>query len=201
MAEGRTELRATGRRITGLVAVGALAVGLSIGLTSAAWVDQVGFGAAATGGTFDIQGRFAADQEWQDVGLPGNPDTYDDGFEIAIPPISDVLPAHSYVGDVFLCNAGSVDGHISNATLVEETTERDGAPSGPNLRLVEPLSIEVENIDVGTIIPANSCAPSSDPDPANDVEGIIHFTTVSDFTGQYGSTTKIIIKIWVTSEQ
>jgi hypothetical protein len=201
MAEGRTESRATGRRITGILAVGALTLGLTVGLTSAAWVDQVGFGAAAQGSTFDIQGRFAADQPWQDVGLPGSPDTFEDGFEIAIPPIADVLPAHSYVGDVFLCNAGDVDGHISNATLVEETTSRDGTPTGPNLRLVEPLSIEVENIDVGTIIPANSCAPSTEPDPPNDVEGIIHFSTIADFTGQYGSTTKIVIKIWVTSEE
>jgi hypothetical protein len=200
MTEGRTELRATGRRITGLVAVSALTLGLTIGLTSAAWVDQVGFATEAVGSTFDIQGRFASDQAWQDVGLPGDPDTFNPGFEIAIPPIIDALPAHSYVGDVFLCNAGDVDGRITQATLDEVTTDRVGAPLPGGLRLVTPGSIEVENIDVGTVIPANSCEPSSVADPPNDVEGIIHFTTVADFTGQYGSTSEIVIRIWVTSE-
>jgi hypothetical protein len=200
MTEGRTESRAAGRRITGILAVSALTLGLTIGLTSAAWVDQLGFAAVAEGSTFDIQGRFAADQEWQDVGLPGTPDTFDPGFEIAIPPIVDALPAHSYVGDVFLCNAGDVDGRITQATLDELTTTRDGVALPGGLRLVLPGSIEVENIDVGTVIPANSCEPSSVADPPNDVEGIIHFTTVDDFTGQYGSTSEIVIRIWVTSE-
>ena len=68
---------------------------------SAAWVDDVSFGASAAGGTFDIQARFASVpdptvpddgesaslEEWQDVGLPGDPDTFEDGYEIVIPPI------------------------------------------------------------------------------------------------------------------
>jgi hypothetical protein len=201
MTMGRTDPRATGRRLTGLVAVGALALGASVGLTSAAWVDEVSLRAEAAGSTFDIQGRFALDQEWQDIGLPGNPDTFEDGFEIAIPPISDVLPGHSYVGDVFLCNAGEVDGMITAATLGELETTRGGVvlPQGPHLVL--PGSIQVENISIGTVIPANSCEPSSVPDPPNDVEGIIHFTTINDFTGQYGVTSRIVIKIWVSSEQ
>ena len=199
MADDRATRRAPTRRRAGLVALGALALVFPIGLTSAAWVDPAFFGATATGSTFDIQGRFAFDQEWQDIGLPGNPDTFDDGFEIAIPPISDVLPEHSYVGDVFLCNAGAVDGRISDATLEEITTTKDGGPS-LDLQLVEPTSIRVENIDIGTIIPANSCTASTEPNPPNDVEGIIHFTTIDDFTGQYGSTTRIVIKIWVDSD-
>ncbi len=69
----------------------------------------------------------------------------------------------------------------------------------PDVRLIEPGSIEVENINIGTIIPANSCEDSSVEDPENDVEGIIHFTTNADFTGQYGSTSRLVIKIWVTS--
>ena len=200
MVDGRRETRTTGGPITGIAVGAAIALGLSVGLTSAAWVDSTRFSATAAGSTYDIQGRFAATQPWQDVGLPGNPDTFDDGFEIAIPPIHDVLPGHSYVGDVFLCNAGAVDGRITDATLQEVTTTRDGAPPLPGgLRLVNPGSIEVEAIDIGTIIPANSCEPASVADPANDIEGIIHFTTVDDFTGQYGSTSKITIKIWVSS--
>lgn len=200
MADRRNGARETGRRLTGLAAAGALALGISIGVTSAAWVDTDGFVATTTGGTFDIQARFAADQEWEDVGLPGDPDTFEPGFEVAIPPILDVLPGHSYVGDVFLCNAGELDGRITQATLEEVTTGRDGVPIPGNLRLVAQGSIEVEGIDVGTLIPADSCEPSSVADPPNDVEGIIHFTTVEDFTGRYGSTSEIVIRIWVGSE-
>src|SRR6188474_1815267 len=122
MVEVRRESRTSGRLITGLAAGAAMVLGLSVGLTSAAWVDSSRFSATAAGSTYDIQGRFAADQPWQDVGLPGDPDTFDEGFEIAIPPIHDVLPGHSYVGDVFLCNAGAVDGRITDATLQEVTT-------------------------------------------------------------------------------
>lgn len=199
MADGRT--RATKRRITGLVAASALALGLSVGVTSAAWVDQASFGAAVTGGTFDIQVRTASDQDWADVGLPGTPDTFNDGFEVAVAPISDVLPDHSYVGDIFLCNAGARNGRITDATLEEITTSRAGTRTSPALQLVQPGSIEIENINVGTVIPANSCEPSSVADPPFDVQGIIHFTTIADFTGQYGSTTRIVIKFSVTSDQ
>jgi len=189
----------TGSRLTALLAAAALAVGLSAGVTSAAWVDDVSFGASAAGGTFDIQARFAQNSRWEDVGLPGDPDTFNEGFEIRIPPVRDALPAHSYVGDVFLCNAGAIDGRIIDATLEEITTDRDDQQL-PDIRLIEPGSIEVENINVGTVIPANSCEPSSVNDPANDVEGILHFTTTADFTGLYGSTSRLVIKIWVTSE-
>jgi len=200
MAEVPRRTSATGRRLTGLVAVSALLLGLTIGVTSAAWVDDVGFAASASGSTFDIQARFASDAEWEDVGLPGDPDTFEPGFEVTIPPVVDALPSHSYVGDVFLCNAGEVDGRITRATLEELTRDRDGAPIPGGRRLVLPGSIEVEAIDVGTVIPAGSCEPSSVADPIDDVEGIIHFTTVDDFTEVYGSTSEIIIRIWVTSE-
>ncbi len=199
MADDRATRHVPKRRLAILVALGALALVLPIGLTSAAWVDLTQFGAPAAGSTFDIQARFAFDANWEDIGLPGTPDTFEDGFEVEIPPVVDVLPAHSYVGDVFLCNAGAVDGRISDATLEEITTTKDGVP-GVDLQLVEPQSIEVENINIGTVIPANSCTASTEPNPPNDVEGIIHFTTIDDFAGQYGSTTEIVIKIWVTSE-
>ena len=199
MADDRAARPLPKRRLAGLVALGALALVFPVGLTSAAWVDPATFGATAAGSTFDIQARFAFDANWEDIGLPGSPDTFDDGFEVEIPPVADVLPGHSYVGDVFLCNAGDVDGRITNATLDEVTTSRDGGPS-LDLQLVTPGSIEVENINIGTIIPANSCTASTEPNPPNDVEGTIHFTTIADFTGQYGSTTRIVIKIWVGSE-
>jgi hypothetical protein len=195
------------RTIGVFVGIGAFVVGIGAGVTSAAWVDQASFSAAiASTGTFDIQGRFAESDEefrsrnstapWEDIGLPGNPDTYPPGFEIVIPPISDVLPGHSYAGDVFLCNAGSIDGVITGATLEEVTVNAQGGASAP---LVLVGSIQVTNIDVGTIIPALSCAPPSVQNPPNDVEGVIHFTTVDDFTGRYGATSSIVIRIGVNS--
>ena len=207
MTNGRTEARATRRRIIGLVAIGALVAGMSVGVTAAAWIDQAGFSAAASSSTFDIQGRFASHEAgltpggstapWEDVGLPGDPDTYPPGFEIDIPPISDVLPGHSYFGDVFLCNAGNIDGVITSATLEEVTTRAVGGTDSPPLVLTG--SIEVDGIDVGTTIPANSCEPATVQDPVNDIEGVIHFTTVQDFTGRYGATSSIIIRIGVNS--
>jgi hypothetical protein len=199
---------ATMRRVGGLLAAAALAVGLSIGVTSAAWVQGANFSASAGANSFDIQARFGQNIEgqppggstaaWEDVGLPGNPDTYPPGFEVVIPPISGVLPGHSYFGDVFLCNAGNVDGVITNATLSETSVTTEGEPAPFGLVLVG--SIEVDGIDVGSVIPANSCAPSSVENPPNDVAGVIHFTTVSDFTGLYGTTSSIIIRIELTSQ-
>jgi hypothetical protein len=198
MADERAARHVPKGRRTGLVVLGALALVFPVVLTSAAWVDQAHVSGVAAGSTFDLQARFAFNANWEDIGLPGSPDTFDDGFEVEVPPIFDVLPGHSYVGDVFLCNAGDIDGRISNASLEEITTTKEGMP-GVDLQLVEPESIRVENIDINTIIPANSCTASTEPNPPNDVEGVIHFTTVPDFTGQYGSTSRIVIKFWVTS--
>jgi hypothetical protein len=182
-----------------LVLAAVVLAGIGAAMTAAAWTDGAQFGATAGASTFDVQGRFAVDAEWEDVGLPGSPDTFEPGFEIVIPPVTDVLPDHSYAGDVFLCNAGDVDGRITAATLEELTTSAAGVPIIDS-RIVLDSSIEVEGIDVGTIIAANSCEPATVPDPANDLHGIIHFTTESDFTGLYGSTSQIIIRIWVNSE-
>ncbi|MGI9822764.1 SipW-dependent-type signal peptide-containing protein [Agromyces sp. Marseille-Q5079] len=198
LGHGGPNHRRSGVRVARLLLVAIALGGVGAAVTTAAWSDTVQVASPIAASTFDIQARFAADSEWEDVGLPGDPDTFEDGFEVAIPPISDVLPDHSYVGDVFLCNAGDVDGRIIRATLEEETTSREGIPT-LDLRLVEESSIEVENIDLGTVIPANSCEPADVPDPVNDVQGIIHFTTIDDFTGQYGSTSQIVIKIWVIS--
>ena len=137
MADGRREARATGRRISGPRRRPVRSRSASrVGVTSAAWVDQASFGTVVASQTFDIQGRFGSNEDgltpggstapWEDVGLPGNPDTYPPGFEIEIPPISDVLPGHSYFGDVFLCNAGNTDGVITSATLEEVTTRAAG---------------------------------------------------------------------------
>ncbi|WP_395243626.1 hypothetical protein ACGGZK_16065 [Agromyces sp. MMS24-K17] len=186
---------------------GVFLLGTAVGVTSAAWVDPVGFtSAVASTGTFDIQARFASNEEglppggstapWEDIGLPGDPDTYLPGFEIQIPPISGVLPSHAYFGDVFLCNAGTLDGMITGATFEEVTVDANGVSTRS---LVVAGSIEVDGIDIGTVIPAGSCEPPEVEDPANDVEGVIHFTTVDDFSGVYGATSTIVIRIEVMS--
>jgi hypothetical protein len=208
MAGRRRVSRARWRGVAALVGATAFLVGIGAGVTSAAWVDDVWLAATTRSSEFDIQARFGVNVEgetpggstapWEDVGLPGNPDTYLPGFEVQIPPISDVLPGHSYFGDVFLCNAGDVDGVITNATLTETSVVAGGGAAPRALVVVG--SIEVDGIDVGTVIPANSCEPASVEDPVNDVEGVIHFTTVDDFTGVYGATTTIVIRIEVTSQ-
>ncbi|MET0843340.1 MAG: hypothetical protein ABWY23_05790 [Mycetocola sp.] len=173
------------------------AAGVGVGTTAAAWVDVVNTSATATASSFDIWGRFASDADWEDIGLPGDPDTYT--FPIDAATYDDVLPAHSYLGDVFLCNAGDIDGVVTSAILTETDPEEN-----PVDKLVLPGSIEVDEISIGTIIPANSCpaspvsggVPSNPPD---DIEGVIHFTTVDDFAAVYGNSTRIVIKIDVES--
>lgn len=198
MVEIRKGSSAPARPLTGLVVAGVLALGLSVGMTSAAWVDDAGFSASAAGSTFDIQARTSAIVPWRDVGLPGDPDTFESPNEIKFLPVVDALPAHSYVGDVYLCNAGEIDGRITDATLEAVNRGRDGVLLPGGLGLIVPGSIAVDGINVGTVIPANSC--ENVVDPLNDVAGIVHFTTVDDFTGLYGSTSEILIRIWVTSE-
>lgn len=208
MVGGRGTSRPSAAGTGALVVVGVFLVGTTVGVTSAAWVDPVEFtAAAASTATFDIQARFGSNEAglppggstapWEDVGLPGDPDSFLPGYEIQIPPITDVLPAHSYFGDVFLCNAGTVDGVITDASLEEVTV---GAGGAATRALVIAGSIEVSGIDPGSVIPAGSCAPSDVEDPPNDLEGVIHFTTVDDFTGAYGATSNITIRIEVTSQ-
>jgi len=57
-----------------LAAVAPAGVGAAI--TTAVWTDAVQFAAGAGASTFDIQGRFAVDAEWEDVGLLGDPATF-----------------------------------------------------------------------------------------------------------------------------
>ena len=174
-----------------------VAAGFGVGSTAAAWVDTVALRSAAVSSSFDIWGRFAANADWVDIGLPADPDTFT--FPINAASYGGVLPSHSYLGDVFLCNAGSVDGRITDASLAE--TDPDG---NPVTKLVVLGSIEVDEISIGTIIPAHSCPTSpivggTANDPVDDIEGVIHFTTVDDFTGNYGVTSTIVIKITVES--
>jgi hypothetical protein len=185
-----------------LIAVGAFALGLGAGVTSAAWVDKDFFNATATSSGFDIQARFSPDDPWEDVGLPGNPDTINDGFEISGPPVVGALPDHSYLTDIYLCNNGNVDGLITEATLQEITSERAGVIEDG---IVLDSSIEVTGINLNeTVIPADSCNLDTIPQP---VLGVIHFTTVADFSTPfdpnddlYGVTSHLVIHITVESQ-
>jgi hypothetical protein len=199
--KGKSAL-ATGARVGALVAAGAFALGLGAGVTSAAWVDVDYFSAIATSSSFDIQAKFAPEDPWEDVGLPGDPDTIEDGFEISGPPVVDALPDHSYLTDIYLCNNGNVDGLITHATLEEIASVRDGiAEDG----IVLDSSIEVTGINVNdTVIPADSCDLDTVP---HHEHGVNHYTTVGDCSTPldptddlYDVTTHIVIHIEVSSQ-
>ena len=180
--------------VTALVTIALFGAGAGIGSTVAAWVDDTYLAATAEPATFDIWARFSEANPWEDVGLPGDPDSFVIPIELAR--YENVQPDHGYAGDVWLCNAGDVDGRITAATLIETD------PSGtPWVHLVVPGSIEVDGIDVGTVIPANSCPADPGPAPRGplDVYGVGHFQTVSDFTGLYGDESRILITITVES--
>ena len=155
MAGVRRRSTRTGSLLTALVAAGALAVGLSAGVTSAAWVDEVSLGAAAASGHIRHPGAVGGFgpyriEQWQDVGLPGDPDTFDDGFEIAIPPIEDVLPGTQLCRRCvpLQCRRHRRAYHRGRPSTRSPPTAT--ASSSPDLRLIEPGSIEVENINIGT---------------------------------------------------
>lgn len=191
-AQHRTRRRAF---VAALSTAAFAAAGIGVGSTVAAWVDDSFFQATATASSFDIWGRFNDQSNWYDLGLPGDPDSF--VVPILVGEYLNVQPSHGYAGDVYLCNAGDVDGVITAAVLSETQPDRT-----PWNHLVVPSSIQVEGIDVGTVIPAGSCP--SDPNQhstpvANDVYGIIRFTTVDDFTGLYGDDSRILILITVQS--
>ena len=58
-----------------LVLAGIAIVGVGAAITTAVWTDNVFFSATATASSFDLQGRQADPDAWQDVGIPGDSDT------------------------------------------------------------------------------------------------------------------------------
>ncbi|UOE43817.1 hypothetical protein [Agromyces larvae] len=162
------------------VAATVVAVGGAVA-TTAAWNDQVSFGATAVASDagFDIRARTLVPSDdgtgdlvlgdWVDIGLPGNPDTDTFGEELVTAPVEGVQPDSNYAVPIYLCNAGDVDATIVDAELVTADV------------LVEQDSVNVDTISIGTVIPRNSCNDDDDQ-----VVGHIQFTTTEmDATGNW----------------
>ncbi|AYF98796.1 hypothetical protein [Protaetiibacter intestinalis] len=186
-------------RSVALVLVGLLLGGAGAVTTAAAWRDDVFLGAEATPSTFDIQARTGTVDRhptdpdiapvwtpgaWYDVGLPGDPDTL--VVPIVAPTVGDLHPLTSYAVPIELCNDGDVDGEIAEAIITTDTG------------LVELTSIDVDTIDVGTTIPADSCASDGAAEP---LFGWIQFTTTDFGHDLDGSAGQFSIQISVVGVQ
>ena len=153
-------------------------IGIGAAVTAAAWVDDVSFGANAQAASFDIQARTSALGDWQDVGLPGDPDSALPGNEIVLDGIEDAHPGTSYAVPVYLCNNGTIDGKIASAEISVDGT------------LVDLASVNVDTISIGTVLPANSC------NDTDQVSGFIQLTTRTDWgDGRAGTIDTIRIRI------
>ncbi|MCS0500703.1 hypothetical protein [Protaetiibacter mangrovi] len=188
--------RAQRMRVLAVVGVvGIAGFGAAVGSTAAAWVDEVPFGADASATSLDIWVRFSDSADWVDVGLPGDPDTL--VVPLHLGDIAAATPDTSYLGDVFICNAGSADG-----TLVATDAYEVDAGGVRGDYLVPAGGIVASGVPVGTVIPAGSCPASPagggvPTDPPDDVVGTIALTTVDDFTGLYGVQTTVVLELTV----
>ncbi len=148
--------------------------GIGVAMTAAAWTDQDRLTATARSSSYDIQARTSATGPWQDVGLPGDPDTDVPGSEIVIPPIEGALPGTSYAVPIYLCNAGDADGVLAAAEITNSGT------------LVDLASVNVDTISIGTVLPAGSC------NDTDQITGYIQLTTRSDWARGSGGVTDVI---------
>lgn len=173
-ASRRTRI-AGSRRLTASFAIGAVLLAVAgTAATAAAWTDAEEFGAdAAVTDGFDVQARVPTSFNredaviewgpWQDLGLPGDPDTDIVGNELIALPVVGVQPGLNYAEPISLCNAGAVDVEIVDAEIAT------------NGVLVDAADVLAEAIDIGSIIPADSCRDGvGAPQPLN---GLIQFTT------------------------
>ncbi|MET4157000.1 hypothetical protein [Agromyces sp. PvR057] len=172
---GRTRRAGTGR-LAAPLAIGAVLLAVAgTAATAAAWTDVVGFGAdAGVSDGFDVQARTAltirletAEPEWGvwgDIGLPGDPDSDVAGNELITLPVEGVQPNSNYARPIQICNTGPVDAEIVDAEITTQGV------------LVDATSVLVEAIDLGTVIPADSCRPVEEGG-APSVTGVIQFTS------------------------
>lgn len=164
------------RNVSASLAIGAVLLAVAgTAATAAAWNDAVGFGAdAGVFDGFDVQARtpVSVNQEsaeaewgaWRDLGLPGDPDTDVAGQEVVTLQVDSVQPSSNYARAIQLCNTGPADAAIVGAEITTQGV------------LVDASSVLVEAIDVGTVIPADSCRPVEEGG-ATPVTGVIQFSS------------------------
>lgn len=147
---------------------GIAVLGVGAAITTAVWTDDVFFGATATASSFDLQGRQADPDPWQDDGLPGTssllaPIVLDSAELASLSPESTVTVPFE------LCNAGTADGTISAIT---DPVIGDPLFSVPGVSTS--MTAEVTLVATGTALP-------SDPTCLNPVVGNLVVTTTVDF--------------------
>ncbi len=158
-----------------LVLAGVAIVGVGAAITTAAWTDDVFFGATATASSFDLQGAAASTGPWSDVGVPGDEAV----ITIDAAGLDELSPSTTIDVPFYLCNIGTTAG-----TVTAVSTPAIGDPLGTAAGAE--LTATVTTPLVGAALP-------SDPSCAAAVAGTLRVVTTaafpSDAQGLSGSIT------------
>jgi len=153
-----------------LVLAGVAVLGIGAAITTAAWTDDVFFGATATASSFDLQGRAVLTPEdvWQDLGVPGETS---ETVRIDLDPaaLAALSPDETFSVAFQLCNIGTAAG-----TVTAVTTPVLEGPLAAVEDVLTTVTITVESVAIGTALP-------SDPGCATPVEGTLEVTTATGF--------------------
>ena len=138
----RKDKSGRGRKVTKFALAGVAVLGVGAALTSAAWTDNVWFGAAASAGSVDLVGSTDRGNNWHQ----GN----DSGASIPVDPtaFANMAPLESRVVTLSLRNNGSVPLELDDA-LPSGT----GPLFGGNAN--DDLDVDVQSLD-GAIIAPNA---------------------------------------------
>jgi hypothetical protein len=168
-----------------LVLAGIAIVGVGAAITTAVWTDNVFFSATATASSFDLQGRQADPDAWQDVGIPGDSDTTP--ITLSTAELSALSPSETVTVPFELCNIGTTAGTVTAiSTPVIAGDLFDAAGAEITATITAPL--------VGAALP-------SDPTCAAPVAGTLQVVTTAAFPfAAQGTTGTITFTVTGTSE-
>ena len=160
---------------------GVALLGIGAAITTAAWTDDVFFGATATASSFDLQGRAVLTPDadvWQDLGIPGETSatTFIDLDSTALAALS---PGVTAAVPFELCNTGTAAGKVTAvSTPVLTGTLLEAAGTTISMMVTAPA--------VGTALP-------SDPACENPVPGTLTVSTSTTFPPEAQGTTGTIV--------
>ncbi|MDY0909425.1 hypothetical protein [Microbacterium sp. CFBP9034] len=171
-----------------LVLAGIAVVGIGAAITTAAWTDDVFFGATATASSFDLQGRavLTPADEWQDLGLPGETTA---AAPIVLDPaaLAALSPGETIDVPFELCNAGTAPGTVSAVTTPVLTGPLATAAGAS-------ITLTVTSPSVGTVLP-------SDASCASPVSGTLQVVTTAAFPPEaQGTSGSIAFTVTGTSD-
>jgi len=172
------------RPILRLVLAGVAVLGIGAAITTAAWTDDVFFGATATASSFDLQGRDPAGT-WQDVGLPGTTSAAAP-IVLTAAALADLSPGEIINVPFQLCNVGTAAGSVTAVTT----------PT-----LTGPLFVTAGDTLTATVTPSIvGAALPSDPGCATPAVGILRVETTAAFPpAAQGQTGQIAFTVTGTS--